>query len=301
MNAKEESKEVKKEKQAEELKEKEMEKVVEKELSGEEQLKEMSEVVEAKEKVAEEKVSKEFDAKAKVTEGRGEWKRESREDRFAREAQEKLDNWVPKTELGKAVRAGKVKNIDEVLAEGKKIMEPEIVDLLVPGLHSDTLFIGQAKGKFGGGKRRAFRQTQKKTKEGNILTFGVMAVVGDGHGHVGIGYGRAAETLPAKEKAFRKAKLNIVKINRGCASFDCSCDEEHSIPIAVTGKCSSVVVKLMPAPQGTGLVISDELKKILKAAGIKDVYSKCSGKLKTTFNAAKACMAALNKIGEVQL
>ena len=57
----------------------------------------------------------------------------------------------------------------------------------------------------------------------------------------------------------------------------------------------------MPAPQGTGLVIGDEIKKILKAAGVKDVYGKCSGKVKTTFNAAKACMKALNKIGEIQL
>ncbi len=267
----------------------------------EKQLKEMETIVEAKEKAQADKASKEFDEKAKVTEGRGEWKRESREERFAREAQTKLDNWVPKTELGRAVRAGKIKNIDEVLDSGQKIMEPEIVDLLVSGLRTDTLFIGQAKGKFGGGKRRAFRQTQKKTKEGNVLTFGVMAVVGDGHGHIGLGYGRAGETLPAKEKAIRKAKLNIVKVARGCASFDCSCDEEHSIPLVVTGKCSSVVVKLMPAPQGTGLVISDELKKILKAVGIKDVYSKCSGKLRTTFNSAKACMKALEKIGEARI
>ena len=70
--------------------------------------------------------------------------------------------------------------------------------------------------------------------------------------------------------------------------------------MAVEGKCSSVVVRLIPAPQGTGLVVNDELKKILRAVGIKDVYSKCSGKLQTTFNAGKACMAALNKIGEVQ-
>ena len=274
--------------------------IVVEEVIPEEQLKEMEGIVEAGEKEKEEKVSKEFDEKAKVDEGRGEWKRESREERFAREAQLKLDNWVPRTELGKAVRDGKIKNIDEILELGKKIMEPEIVDLLVSGLTVDTLFIGQAQGKFGGGKRRAFRQTQKKTKEGNVLTFGVMAVVGDGHGHIGLGYGRASETLPAKEKAIRKAKLNIVKIARGCASFDCSCNEEHSIPVAVSGKCSSVIVKLMPAPQGTGLVISDELKKILKAVGIKDIYSKCSGKTRTTFNAAKACMDALNKIGEIQ-
>lgn len=286
----------KKEVQAEEIMEKEMEK----ELDHEKQLNEMKKIVETEEKAVEEKVSKEFDAKSKVDEGRGEWKRETREERFAREDREKLDNWVPRTELGKKVRAGKVKDIDEVLEAGLKIMEPEIVDLLVNGLMTDTLSIGQAKGKFGGGKRRAFRQTQKKTREGNVLTFGVMAIVGDGHGHIGIGYGRAAETLPAKEKAIRKAKLNITKIHRGCASFDCSCDEEHSIPVEVEGKCSSVRVKLMPAPQGTGLVMSDELKKILRLVGIKDAYSKCSGKTRTTFNAAKACMAALEKIGEVQ-
>jgi len=278
----------------------EAEKVIEKEVSNEEQLKEMSEIVEVKEKAKEDKVSKEFDKTAKSQEGRGEYKRESREERFAREAQDKLDRWIPKTELGKAVRAGKIKDIDEVLSEGKKIMEPEIVDLLVPELRTDTLFIGQSKGKFGGGKRRAFRQTQKATQEGSVLTFGVMAVVGDGNGHVGIGYGKASETLPAKEKAFRKAKLNITKIARGCASFDCSCEEEHSIPVTVEGKCSSVTVKLMPAPQGTGLVIGDEMKKILRAVGIKDIYSRCSGKVNTTFNTAKACMKALNKIGEIQ-
>jgi len=271
------------------------------EKAPEAQLKEMTDVVEAKEKVEEEKVSKEADTKFKAAEGRGQFKRESREERFAREEKEKLDNWVPRTKLGREVRQGKVKNIAEVFEANRKIMEPEIVDLLLPNLQKDTLFIGQAKGKFGGGKRRAFRQTQKKTNEGNVLTFGVMAVVGDGKGHVGIGYGRAAETLPAKEKAFRKAKLNIVKIPLGCGSYDCSCDDPHSIFIATEGKSSSVVVKLMPAPQGTGLVAADEMKKVLKAVGIKDIYSKCSGKIRTTFNMAKACLKALIKLKEVEL
>ncbi|MFH0712162.1 MAG: 30S ribosomal protein S5 [archaeon] len=265
-----------------------------------EQLEEMVDVVDAKEKVEEEKVSKEFDEKAKVEE-RSEFKRETKEERFAREDYEKLERWIPRTELGRKVRAGKIKDIDEILKDGKKIMESEIVDLLVRGLKVDTLFIGQAKGKFGGGKRRAFRQTQKKTKEGNVLTFGVMAVVGDEHGHVGLGYGRASETLPAKEKAIRKAKLSIVKIPRGCASYNCSCDGEHSIPLAVEGKCSSVVIKLMPAPQGTGLVVGDEMKKILRMVGIKDVYSQTEGKIRTTFNAAKALMVALNKLNEVRI
>ncbi|MFH1451617.1 MAG: 30S ribosomal protein S5 [archaeon] len=271
-----------------------------KKLDEEKQLQEMVKIVDEKEKEKDEEVSKKADEQFKAEEGRGGFRRESREERFAREASEKLDNWVPRTQLGRDVRTGKIKNIEEIFERGIKIMEPEIVDILLPNLKEDMLFIGQSKGKFGGGKRRAYRQTQKKTEENSILTFGVMAVVGDGHGHVGIGYGRAAETLPAREKAVRKAKLNIVRIKRGCASYDCSCDEPHSIPLAVIGKCSSVRVKLIPAPQGTGLVIGDEMKKILRLAGIKDIYSNCSGRVQTTFNTAKACMKALEKIGEVQ-
>ena len=275
------------------------EKQKKKEKTAQEYLKEMTDVVEEKEKKEEEIITeeaiKEFEA-----EERGEYKRETREERFAREEAEKLDKWVPKTDLGRRVRAGKIKNIDEIFESGEKILEPEIVDMLIPYLQKDTLFIGQAKGKFGGGKRRAFRQTQRKTKEGNVLTFGVMAVVGDGKGHVGIGYGRSAETLPAKEKAVRKAKLNLIKIKRGCASYDCSCDELHSIPFAIYGKCSSVKINLMPAPQGTGLVVGDEMKKILRIAGIKDIYSKSFGRVKTTFNSAKACMQALDKLGSME-
>ncbi|MAH49461.1 30S ribosomal protein S5 [Candidatus Pacearchaeota archaeon] len=265
----------------------------------------MSGKVEEKEKKADAEVTKEFVAGEKREQagrgGRGNFQRESREERFAREAKEKLDAWVPKTQLGRDVRSGKIKTIGEIFSSGKKIMESQIVDLLLKNLKTDLLFIGQAKGKFGGGKRRAWRQTQKKTQEGNVLTFGVMAVVGDGHGHLGVGVGRASETLPAREKAVRKAKLNIQKIERGCASYDCSCNEPHSIPLVTEGKVSSVSVQLMPAPQGTGLVVGKELKKILKLAGIKDVYSKTSGKVRTTINTVAACMQALTKLGEVQV
>ena len=187
---------------------------------------------------------------------------------------------------------------DNILQNKKTILEAEIVDSLVK-LESDLISIGQAKGKFGGGKRRAWRQTQRKTKEGNILTFSAMAVVGDKKGHVGIGYGRAKETLPAREKAIRKAKLNLIKIYMGCGHFDCSCNENHTIPYAVKGKCGSVRIKLLPAPQGTGLVVGDECKKILKLAGIKDVYGISRGHIRTTFNLAKACVDALSKTGDL--
>jgi len=224
---------------------------------------------------------------------------EKREARQKQEDAEKLASWVPKTKIGKAVKEGKEKDIDKILEKGKKILEPEIIDSLM-NLENDLLSIGQAKGKFGGGKRRAWRQTQKKTKEGNVLSFSAMAVVGDKKGHIGLGYGRAKETLPAREKAVRKAKLNLVKIRRGCAHFDCSCNEEHTVPYVVEGKCGSVRIKLLPAPQGTGLVVGDECKKILRLAGIEDVYGNSKGTVRTTFNLAKACMKALEKTTELE-
>ena len=91
------------------------------------------------------------------------------------------------------------------------------------------------------------------------------------------------------------SKLNVIKVTRGCGSFDCLCEEKHTVPFKVEGKCGSAVVILYPAPQGTGLVIGDECKKILKLAGIKDVYSKTFGQTRTTINLAKACIDALSK------
>jgi len=208
--------------------------------------------------------------------------------------EEVLAGWVPKTKLGKEVKSGKIKNIDDILKNNRKILEFEIVDSLL-NLKSDLLSIGQSKGKFGGGKRRAWRQTQRKTKEGNVPTFSTMAVVGDENGHVGIGSGKGMETLPARDKSLRKAKLNVIKVTRGCASFDCVCSEPHTVPFKVTGKSGSVKVILIPAPQGTGLVVARSLKSVLSLAGIKDIYSRTTGKKRTTFNLVKACIDALQK------
>ena len=211
---------------------------------------------------------------------------------------ESLDRWVPKTKIGKLVKEKKIKDIDEIL-EKYKILEPEIVDSLL-NLKSDLLAIGQAKGKFGGGKRRVWRQTQKKTAEGNVIKFSCLAAVGDGNGHVGIGLGKASETLPAKEKAIREAKLNLIRIKRGCGSFDCSCEEKHSIPLKVKGKVSSSVIVLIPAAKGTGLVIDDECKKIMRLAGIRDIYSRTFGQTRSKINLAQACIHALEEINKIK-
>jgi small subunit ribosomal protein S5 len=245
--------------------------------------KEKQEDKKMREEKAEEVLEKEMKEKEK--------KRGKKEER-----REDVSDWIPKTRLGKEVREGKIKDMAEVFAKGLKILEYQIVDNLLPGLESDIILIGQAKGKFGGGKRRIWRQTQKKSSEGNVPKFSCMAVIGNKDGYVGIGRGKAKETLPAKEKAIKKAKLNLIKIKRGCGSFDCTCSELHSIPIEVEGKAGSIRVKLMPAPKGTGLVIDDECKKVLRLAGIKDIYSKSYGHTKTKFNMIKAVINALQRL-----
>ncbi len=221
--------------------------------------------------------------------GRGRERRDPKEVRA-----ELISAWEPKTKLGTEVKNKKITDIDNILEGERKILEEQIIDTLLD-VKSDLITIGQAKGKFGGGKRRAWRQTQKKTQEGNIPTFSAFAVVGDENGHVGVGSGKSKETLPARDKAIRKAKLNIIKIKRTCSAFDCACSELHTIPFKIEGKSGSVRVTLIPAPQGTGLVVGGELKKVLKLAGIKDVYSKTFGRKRTTFNLIKACFEALKK------
>lgn len=216
--------------------------------------------------------------------------------RAEEEERNRFLSWEPKTKLGKAVKEGKEKDIDVILSERKRILEPEIVDTLLP-IETDLLLAGQAKGKFGGGKRRAWRQTQKKTMEGNVLTFSALAVVGDKNGHVGIGFGKAQETLPAREKAIRSAKLNIIRVKLGFESPEAEKDlsDPHTVPFRVEGKCGSVRIAFLPAPRGTGLVAGDECKKILRLAGVKDVYTVSKGQTGTSLNLARACVDALEK------
>lgn len=209
--------------------------------------------------------------------------------------------WKPKTEIGRKVKKGEIKHIDEILDKGIKILEAEIVDSLMPNIETDLLLIGQAKGKFGGGQRRVFRQTQKKTREGNKPKFSTIAVVGDKNGHIGVGFGKSKETVPAREKAIRNAKLNLMKIRRGCGSWSCDCGTPHTIPFKTEGKCGSVEIKLMPAPKGKGLVIESECSKIISLAGIKDIWSKTRGQTRTKINLIYACMDALKKLGETNV
>ena len=212
-----------------------------------------------------------------------------------------LSEWKPKTSIGKKVQSGEITHIDYILDRGLSILEANIVDTLLPGMESDLLMIGQSKGKFGGGQRRVFRQTQKKTREGNKPSFATCVVVGNKNGYIGIGFGKSKETVPAREKALRNAKLNIFKIRRGNGCWEDPSSEPHTIPFAVEGKCGSVKIRLMPAPKGKGLVIERECAKILGLAGVENIWSKTWGKTKTKINLIKAFEKALLQLMEVKI
>jgi len=97
--------------------------------------------------------------------------------------------WIPKTQLGRDVLAGKIKSIDEVLESGKRILEPEIVDYLLPGLKEELILIGGRTGKGGGAQRIPIRITARVTKSGRRFRMSAFMVVGNEDGYVGIGKG----------------------------------------------------------------------------------------------------------------
>lgn len=218
-----------------------------------------------------------------------------------KEKKDPMEGWNPKTKLGKMVKLGQITDIDEILDRGIKIREPEIVDILLPNLESDLLFFGQSKGKFGGGKRSIWKQTQKKTKEGNKPKFSALAVVGNHDGYIGIGKGKSKETVPAREKATRQAKLNIIKIKRGSGSWEGRSQDPHSIPFRVAGRCGSAKITLLPAPKGTDLKVAKECQKVLRLAGIKDIRSKTKGQTRTTINLIQALYYALKKLSTTKV
>ena len=70
----------------------------------------------------------------------------------------------------------------------------------------------------------------------------------------------------------------------------------HKMPLEfgkVSGKCGSVIVRLIPAPRGAGIVAARTPKKVLQMAGIDDCYTCSRGSTKTLGNFVKATYAAL--------
>jgi small subunit ribosomal protein S5 len=191
-----------------------------------------------------------------------------------------LEGWVPQTGIGKMVVSGQIKSIDEVLDSGKPIKEPQIVDAFLTDLEDEVLDI---------------TMVQRMTDSGRRVKFRAVVVIGNRNGYIGFGQGKDGQVGNAIKKGIDDAKLNLIRVKRGCGSWECGCNEIHSVPMQVTGKAGSVRVTLKPAPQGIGLVTGNIAKKVLELAGVKDVWTFTNGQTRTTINFAKATFEALKK------
>ncbi len=194
--------------------------------------------------------------------------------------------WIPRTKLGMLVAEGKIKMIDEILRRGIPIKEPEIVDVLLPNLRKEIIEI---------------RRVQKQTDAGEISRIRTVVVIGDGENYIGIGKGKGREFRAAFGDAIKAAKLNIIKVRKGCGSWECECGRPHSIPAEVLGKSGSVRVTLLPAPRGLGLACNDTAKIILSLAGVKDIRIFSKGMTKNRMNYALAVYDALKNLMAMNL
>jgi len=209
--------------------------------------------------------------------------------------------WEPKTRLGRDVKEGKIASFDEIRSKGLKVLEEGIIDYFFPNLKTDFILVGQSKGKFGGGARRVYKNTQKKVREGSRTKFTYLAIVGNEDGYIGIGKGSSRESMPSRERSVKAAKLSLTKVVRACGSWDCGCAKPHSVPFRVTGKAGSVRFTLLPAPRGTGLVVHEEAKKMLRLAGISDAHSYTKGDPRSRINLANAVFNALVKTSQMPI
>ncbi|MEM0361672.1 MAG: 30S ribosomal protein S5 [Sulfolobales archaeon] len=189
-----------------------------------------------------------------------------------------LEEWIPRTRLGRMVKEGKIVSIKEIFDNNLIIQEPEIVDYLLPDLKYEIVDVSIV---------------QKQTDAGELTRFRALVVAGNLDGYVGVGFGKAKQLRQAIEKALVDAKLNIIPVRRGCGSWECLCNDPHSTPFHTVGKAGSVLIKIVPAPKGTGLVAGEAAKVVLRYAGIKDVWTWSKGETRTTLNFVLATYEAL--------
>jgi len=196
------------------------------------------------------------------------------------------EGWIPKTRLGHLVYEGKIATFEEAVATRFPIKEAEIIDILLPELTDEVLDINMV---------------QRMTDSGRRIKFRAVVAVGNGDGYVGFAEGKDVQAGPAIRKSIETAKLNLIKVERGCGSWECGCSEVHTVPYTVEGKAGSVKVVLKPAPRGLGIASGGTAKKVLELAGVKDVWTRTSGQTRSTINFAKATFEALKKTTTINI
>ena len=125
----------------------------------------------------------------------------------------------------------------------------------------------------------------KVTKGGKSFSFSALVVCGDQKGNVGIGLGKSREVSLAIDKANKQARKNLIRIAiRGT-----------TIPYDVRGQHGASKVIIRPAYKGTGVIAGGAVRKMMEAAGIKDVLAKSLG-ASNPKNVAKATLNAFAQL-----
>jgi len=197
-----------------------------------------------------------------------------------RRYQKEEEVWIPKTSIGKRVIAGEINSMEEILSKGLRIQEAGIVKKLLPDLKTEVIDVGII---------------QKMTPNGQSTRFKALVAAGNENGWLGIGMGKSKQMRIAIEKANNAAYLNVSPVKLGCGSWECRCDQKHSVPFKVKGKGGSVTIEILPAPRGLGLVAGGKIKNLLKMAGLKDAWTTAKGSTPTMNSTSKAVLNCLRQ------
>jgi small subunit ribosomal protein S5 len=131
----------------------------------------------------------------------------------------------------------------------------------------------------------SLNRVSKTVKGGRVMKFAALCVVGDGKGKVGCGHGKASEVSEAIRKGIEDAKKSMITIPL----------KGTTIPHEVVGVFGTGKVKLLPAPEGTGVIAGGPVRAVLEACGIKNIVTKSIG-TNNKINMVRATLAGLAQL-----